>query len=200
MQARSPNYDEAIKIRPQASFLTDRGDAYQAIKDYDRAIADYDAALKLDPKFQRAYNNRGAAWRGRGERTRALQDYAEALRLNPSAPTAAGNYKETALEVERLGALRGDKNLASFNCATARLQVEKAICADPVLAQLDREMSDVFLKAVASAESTNHRAALALTKQQREFLAKRNAGFGRPGYDLQKAMQERVDKLNAVVR
>jgi len=129
-----------------------------------------------------------------------LQDYAEALRLNPSAPTAAGNYKETALEVERLGALRGDKNLASFNCATARLQVEKAICADPVLAQLDREMSDVFLKAVASAESTNHRAALALTKQQREFLAKRNAGFGRPGYDLQKAMQERVDKLNAVVR
>ena len=44
------------------------------MKDYDRAIADYDAALSLDPKFQRAYNNRGAAWRGKGDRTRALQD------------------------------------------------------------------------------------------------------------------------------
>ena len=35
--------------------------------------SDYGAALQLDSKFQRAYNNRGAAWRKKGDRNRALQ-------------------------------------------------------------------------------------------------------------------------------
>ena len=169
------DYDEAIKIRPEAKFLTNRGDAYQARKDYDRAIADYDAALKLDPKFQRAYNNRGAAWVKKGDRGRALQDYAEAVRLNPSDSTAAANHKDVAQEIERLGSLSYQKNLPSFNCATAKRQVEKAICADPGLAQLDRNINDVFLRVIASAESDSHRAALALTRQQRDFIEKRNS-------------------------
>ena len=139
------------------------------MKDFDRAIADYDAALKLDSTFQRAYNNRGTAWRKKGDRARALQDYAEAVRLDPSDKTAAANHQELALEVERLGTLTYQKNLPSFNCATARRQVEKAICADPGLAQLDRNINDVFLRAIASAEAGSHRAALALTEQQRDF-------------------------------
>jgi uncharacterized protein len=78
--------------------------------------------------------------------------------------------------------------------------VEKAICADPGLAQLDRSINDVFLKAIASAEADNHGAALALTQQQRDFLAKRNAAFGRRGYDLRQAMEDRLDKLNSISR
>jgi hypothetical protein len=35
---------------------------------------------------------------------------------------------------------------------------------------------------IASAESDSHRAALA--RQQRDFLEKRNASFGKRGYDL----------------
>ena len=42
-------------------------------------------------------------------------------------------------------------------------------------------MNEVFLKAVANAEGGSHRAALALTRQQREFIEKRNASYGRPG-------------------
>ena len=194
------DYDEAIKIHPEAKFLTNRGDAYQATKDYDRAIADYNEALKLDPKFQRAYNNRGAAWRKKGDRARALQDYAEAVRLNPSDNTAASNYKEVAQENERLGALTDRKNLPSFNCATAKRPVEKAIGADASLAQLDRNINDVFLRAIANAEADSHRAALALTRQQREFIEKRNASFGRRSYDLRQAMEERLEKLTAIAR
>ena len=194
------DFDQAIKMRRDPKFLADRGDSWQAMKQYDRAIADYDAALKLDPKFERGYNNRGAAWRGKGDRARALQDYAEAVRLDPSDQTAADNRKTIALEVERLGELTSGKNLASFNCATANRPVEKAICADPDLAQLDRDISDVFLKAVAAAESGNHRAALALTRQQRDFIAHRNALFGHRGYDLRQAMEQRRDKLNSIAR
>ncbi len=194
------DFDEAIKLRPQASFLTNRGDAWQAMKNYDRAMTDYDAAIRLDPKFQRAWNNRGAAWQGKGDRERALQDYAEAVRLNPSDARAADNYKKISLEVERLNGLKDDGGLPSFNCAVARLQVEKAICANPELARLDRNMNDAFLKAIAAAESDNHRAALSLTRQQREFIDKRNASYGRPGYDLRQAMAERVNQLGAVAK
>jgi tetratricopeptide (TPR) repeat protein len=131
------DYDEVIRIRPEAKFLTNRGDAWQARKDYDRAIADYDAAQKLDPTFPRVYNNRGAAWQQKGDRARAKQDYAEAVRLNPSDSNAAENYEVVTKEIERLGALAYQKNLPSFNCATARHLVEKTICADRGLAQLD---------------------------------------------------------------
>ena len=129
---------------------------------------------------------------------RALQDYAEAVRLNPSDATAAGNYKEVSLQIERLNGLADQKSLPSFNCAVAKLRVEKAICADPGLARLDREMNEAFLKAIASAESDSHRAALNLTQAQRKFIAERNAQFGRPGYDLRQAMAERVDRLGAI--
>jgi tetratricopeptide (TPR) repeat protein len=191
------DFDQAIKMRRDKGFLTNRGDSFQAMEQYDRAIADYDAALKLDPKYQRAYNNRGAAWRGKGDRGRALRDYAEAVRLDPSDETAADNHKTISLEVQRLGELTSGKNLPSFNCAMAKRLVEKAICADPKLARLDRDMSDAFLKAIASAESQNHRAALALTRQQRDFIDKRNASFGRRGYDLRQAMEQRLDQLNS---
>jgi tetratricopeptide (TPR) repeat protein len=194
------DFDEAIRLRPAANFLTNRGDAYQAMKNYDRAIADYDAALRLDPKFQRAFNNRGAAWQGKGDRERALQDYGEAVRLVPSDAKAADNYKKVSLEIERLNGLKDASGLPSFNCAVAKRQVEKAICADPELARLDRNMNDAFLKAIASAESENHRAALNLTRQQREFIDKRNASYGHPGYDLRQAMAERVDQLSAIAK
>ena len=191
------DFDEAIKLRPTANFLTNRGDAYQAMKSFDRAIADYDAAVRLDPKFQRAYNNRGAAWQRKGDRERALQDYAEAVRLNPSDAKAADNYKTVAAEVEHPNDLKDAGGLPSFNCAVARRAVEKAICADPELARLDRSMNDAFLKAIANAERDNHGAALNLTRQQREFIEKRNASYGRPGYDLRQAMAKRVDQLSA---
>ena len=194
------DYDQAIKLHPEAKFLTNRGDAYQARKDYDRAIADYDAAQKLDPKFQRLYNNRGAAWQHKDDRARAKADYAEAVRLDPSDKNAAENYNIVIKQMENLGALAYQKNLPSFNCATARRQIEKAICADPGLAQLDRNINDVFLRLIADAESDSHRAALTLTQEQRNFVNERNASFGRRGYDLRQAMEDRLDKLNTIAR
>ena len=36
-----------------------RGNAYAAVSDFDKAIEDYDRALELDPKMAEAYYNRG---------------------------------------------------------------------------------------------------------------------------------------------
>jgi tetratricopeptide (TPR) repeat protein len=154
--------------------------------------------LKLDPKFQRAYNNRGAAWVKKGDRGRALRDYAEAVRLNPSDSTAAANHKDVAHEIERLGSLSYQKNLPSFNCATANVRSKRRSAPTPGLAQLDRNISDVLLRVIASAESDSRRAALALTRQQRDFIGKRNASFGKRGYDLRQALEDRLEKLKAI--
>jgi tetratricopeptide (TPR) repeat protein len=176
--------------------LLARAAAYDRKQQYDRAIADYDAALKLDPAQADAFNNRGEVWRKKGDRPHALADFGAAIRLDPQHSSARGNYKSLAQELERLGALMAVTSKPSFNCATAKRAVEKAICADPGLAKLDRDINEVFLRVIA--ETPNRRAALALTGQQRDFIAKRNASFGKRGYDLRVAMEARLKALTGV--
>ena len=47
-------------------------------------------------------------------------------------------------------------------------------------------------------EARNEGEARKLQREQDDFIARRNAGFGRPGYDLRKAMQERLQRLVGV--
>jgi hypothetical protein len=47
-------------------------------------------------------------------------------------------------------------------------------------------------------KSARSRPAGDLRRTQRDFLAARNTSFGRPGYDLKKVMQERLQRLNAM--
>jgi tetratricopeptide (TPR) repeat protein len=173
-----------------------RAAAYDRKQQYDRAIADYDAALQLDPAQADAFNHRGEVWRKKGDRPRALADFGAAIRLDPEHSPARANYKSLAQELERLGAQMAVSNRPSFNCAITRRAVEKAICADPGLAKLDRDINEVLVRVIA--ESPNRRAALALTGEQRDFIARRNASFGKRGYDLRAAMEARLKALTGV--
>jgi lipoprotein NlpI len=65
-----------------------RGIEWAAKGAHERAIADYDAAIKINPKFGDAYFNRGHAWGLKGDPDRAIADYDASLRLNPKDPTA----------------------------------------------------------------------------------------------------------------
>jgi tetratricopeptide (TPR) repeat protein len=180
--------------------LIARAGAYDRKDQIDRALGDYDTALRIDPTLADIFNIRGELWRRKGDRPRALADFAAAIKLNPDHPSARGNYRSLAQELERLGALMAVYNKPSFNCATARRAVEKAICASPDLANLDREINAVNTKVVREATGDSLRAGRALQREQDEFIARRNATFGRPDYDLQKAMRERLDHLLAVER
>jgi tetratricopeptide (TPR) repeat protein len=173
-----------------------RAAAYDRKQQYDRAIADYDTALQLDPAQADAFNYRGEVWRRKGDRPRALADFGAAIRLNPEHSAARASYKSLAQELEIIGAQIALRNRPSFNCATAKRAVEKAICGDPELARLDSDINGVFLRVIADQKS--RRDALALTQQQRDFIAKRNASFGKRGYDLRVAMQARLKALTGV--
>ena len=180
--------------------LIARASAFARKDQIDRAISDYDTVLRLDPKLADIFNARGELWRKKGDRPKALADFGAAIKLDPNHPTARGNYKSLAQELERLGALMAVYGKPSFNCLTARRAVEKAICANPELANLDREINAANTKVVHEATADSPRAGRELQRQQDDFIARRNAAFGRPDYDLQKAMRERLDHLLEVER
>jgi tetratricopeptide (TPR) repeat protein len=46
-------------------------------------MADYNQAIKLDPKSAYAYNRRGAAYQRKGDYARAAADYGQVTRLEP---------------------------------------------------------------------------------------------------------------------
>ena len=70
--------------RSEAAF--DRGNAAMAKKDYDKAIAEFTEAIRLDPESDGAYHNRAHAYAEKKEYAKAVQDYNESIRLNPDEP------------------------------------------------------------------------------------------------------------------
>jgi tetratricopeptide (TPR) repeat protein len=60
-----------------------RANAYYEKGEYDRAIEDYDQAIRLNPKHADAFSNRGVAYSRKGDYDRAIENYNEAIRLNP---------------------------------------------------------------------------------------------------------------------
>jgi tetratricopeptide (TPR) repeat protein len=173
-----------------------RAGAYDRKDMIDRAIGDYDTMLRLDPAQADIFNIRGELWRRKGDRPKALADFGAAIKLNPEHTAAKANHKALALELERLGALKAVAGKPSFNCATARRAVERAICANPELADLDRDINAVNVRIIG--EARNPAQARTLQREQNAFIARRNAAFGRPGYDLRKAMKERMQSLVGV--
>ena len=77
--------------RDLAIAYTNRGSAYDDKRDEDRAIADHDQAIRIDPKLDLAYNNRANAHSRKGEEDRAIADYDAAIRLNPKFAMAYNN-------------------------------------------------------------------------------------------------------------
>lgn len=73
---------------PLAQIYYSRGIEWAAKGDNDRAIADYDAAIKILPEYSDAYFNRANAWGLKGDPDRAIADYDAVLRLTPKDPAA----------------------------------------------------------------------------------------------------------------
>lgn len=66
-----------------AELRYNRGVEYRRTGDAVRAIADYDAAIRLDPNDACALYNRGLAWSDKDDNDRAIADFSATVRLSP---------------------------------------------------------------------------------------------------------------------
>jgi Flp pilus assembly protein TadD len=67
-----------------AILYTSRGSAWRAKGEFDRALADQNEAIRLQPSSAILYFNRAVIWRSKGDASRAITDFNEAIRLAPN--------------------------------------------------------------------------------------------------------------------
>jgi tetratricopeptide (TPR) repeat protein len=98
--------------RDLAEIMLDRGKAYFDTHDYLRAIADYDEAIRLDPRASAGFSRRGNAYYAKGDLPHALADFNQAIALdmnNADAILSRGTL--------RLEAGDPDRAIVDFNAA-----------------------------------------------------------------------------------
>jgi tetratricopeptide (TPR) repeat protein len=100
-------------IRKEARAYSNRGLGYHRKGDYDRAVADFDQAISLDPKAGEAYHRRGDTRFNKGEYDRAIADYDQAIALDPNEDVIA--YRGLVY----LAKGDYDRAIADFDQATA---------------------------------------------------------------------------------
>jgi tetratricopeptide (TPR) repeat protein len=88
--------DMAYTVNHESLVVT--SDALQRAE-YDRAIADFGDAIRLDPKDADAYLYRGRTWEQMDEHEKAIADFGEAISLNPQLLAAYYNRGLTQLAV-----------------------------------------------------------------------------------------------------
>ncbi len=106
----APIDSEKTVVPDRIKALIARAGAYERKGQPERALADYDVTLKLDPTLADIFNARGELWRKKGDLPHALADFGAAIRLNPQHDAARANYKSLALELARIGAQMAIKN------------------------------------------------------------------------------------------
>jgi tetratricopeptide (TPR) repeat protein len=72
-----------------ATAFNNRGFAYKLKGDYDRALQDYDQAIRLNHDNATAYNNRGVIYKLKGDYDRAIEEYSQAIWLSNNDYPAA---------------------------------------------------------------------------------------------------------------
>lgn len=141
---RKGDYNEAIRLFSRelnsgtiereslASAFNNRGVAYRRKGVFDRAIADYQRAIKLKPDFATAYSNRGLAYAKQGLYDLAIADFNQAIKLDPynadtylkrgNAYYDKGIYDRAITDYSRAIELKPDFLLAYYNRSDAYKQ------------------------------------------------------------------------------
>jgi tetratricopeptide (TPR) repeat protein len=116
---------DAGKANKQALAVAffNRGNALDDAGDHEKAIADYDSAIKLKPDYADGYLNRGMAKESTKDYDGAIADYSEVVKLDPSYAKA---FYARARAYEAKGdlqqALAGYQEAAKLVPDSAKLQ------------------------------------------------------------------------------
>lgn len=103
----------------KGSFLAynNRGRIHERRQEWDLALADYQEAVKINPKFAKTHKNIGMVYENLGDLDAALAAYSKAIELNPRY---SGAYNNRGLILERQGKI--EQALSDY---------ESAVTSDP---------------------------------------------------------------------
>lgn len=91
-----------VSLPVASTACQNRGNVYRAKGDNERALQDYEQAIRFNPANPGAYVNRGLVFAQRGDHESAIKDYTEAFRFDPKMFEAIFNralsYRETGDE------------------------------------------------------------------------------------------------------
>lgn len=75
-------FDKAILLNPKnPEYFLHRGNVYDKLGNYKKAVGNYNSAVKLNPLYTEAYLNRGFAHNNLGEINKAIADIKKAAKL-----------------------------------------------------------------------------------------------------------------------
>ena len=95
MNARFPTSTQRCgSIHAARHLFVQRGTAYFFKKQSDRALSDFNQAIRLDPASLQAYIMRGGIYGGSGRRDQAVADFRKALALDPANENVKKNLRE----------------------------------------------------------------------------------------------------------
>jgi tetratricopeptide (TPR) repeat protein len=96
--ANDPDFDWAYLLVPTESvFYRDRGNIFLTWKQYDRATADFDKSIELDPRYPSPLIARSRTWMARKDYGKALADYKKAVEIAPKDASGSFYYAGLAL-------------------------------------------------------------------------------------------------------
>jgi tetratricopeptide (TPR) repeat protein len=160
--------------RDRARAFYNRANAYGTRGDRARSMADFDAAIGLDPDFAPALNDRGYAALIQGDLDRAIADFDAALRIDPgfansyahrgTAYLGKGDVDRAIADLDRAVrlnpryahgfSLRGDYHLKRGNYRNAKADYEAALALRPDLAAAQRGLSEATARLATAQQPT----------------------------------------------
>jgi len=168
--------DAAEKSPGKARPYANRGVAYLRAGDYERAFADFNRSLSLEPDNLEALGNRGIAYDRRGDRDRAIADFDRALRIDPDR---AEIYNNRGIAFKNKGEY--DRAISDFS-AMVRI--------NPLHAEAYNNRGVVYLWKGALDESIHDfNESIRIDPRCAEAYTNRGAAYGRKG-DYERAIAD----------
>ena len=96
-----------------------RGVGYANKGEYERAIADFNEAIRVDPKSTHAFRNRGVVYVLKGDYNRAIADFNVVIRLDPNDALAfcnRGKAKRNIRDVSASADIARARQLGAQGC------------------------------------------------------------------------------------
>ena len=185
--------------------LANRGVGFRVRGEYDRAIADFDAAVRINPDIAGLYLERALAYDARGEHLLAIGDFGEAIQRNPAMVQAhfgrAIAYQATGRRdlsiVDMNNAMSLDQSMVAALQMQRGYELRTARQYDEAIAAFDRTIDinsswllAYFGRAASFDEKGDSKSAAADYRKCIELTAKTDLERHR-----QQEARERLDKL-----